>query len=94
MAFNYLLNQSPGSGAIATWNWITCLKAAGWTDVSDSDGTTYSSTGGQVTGVNTGTNGFNNPYAWVRLRAPTGTREMLFQRSPSAPAATRSQIML
>lgn len=89
MAFSFLLNQTPANGIIATWNWITLLKSVGWSDVADSDGTTYAATGGQVTGSNTGSNGLNNPYAWIRLRAPTGTKEILFQNKWDAPGETR-----
>lgn len=83
MAFTFLLNQSPSNGTVATWNWIIQLKVAGWTDIEDSDGTTYAAMGGQVTGSNSGTNGLDNVSAWVRLKAPTGTREMLFQHRDS-----------
>lgn len=80
MAFTFTTNQTPSTGAVATYNLIARLIAAGWTKIKDSDGTTYSSSGTQVTGGGTGTNGLGNNNAWVNLRAPSGTREIVIQR--------------
>lgn len=79
MALSFTVNQSPSNGTVSTWNWISTLITAGWTKIQDSDGTTYSSTGTQVTGSGTGANGLDNPFAWVRLRIPSGTKEFIFQ---------------
>jgi len=70
-------------GAEFVYRLLAVLIAAGWTKPADSDGTTYSSSGGQVTGYATGTNGLNNARAWVRLQEPGGRREWLFQRDTS-----------
>lgn len=80
MAFTFTTNQTPSTGPVAVYNLIARLIAAGWTKIKDSDGTTYSSSGVQVTGGGTGTNGLGNTSAWVNLRAPSGTREFVFQR--------------
>ena len=97
MAYTFLVNQtlSPSNGTTATYNiwWlISTLMTAGWTKVADSDGTTYSSSGTQVTGPNTGTNGLDNSRAWVRMQAPAVNggavvnqkREFTFQRGTAS----------
>jgi len=73
MAYTFSVNNSIGTHntpAHAIWFIISTLMSAGWTKVMDSDGTTYSAAGTQVTGPNTGTNGLDNNRAWVRLQAP------------------------
>ncbi len=69
-------------GAAAVWNLVNLLISNGWTKFADSDGTTYSSSGTQVTGPGSGANGLNNASAWVALRDPSGAsgRKYLFQR--------------
>lgn len=80
MAYSWTYNQTPATGAVAVYALIALLVSVGWTKVADSDGTTYSSSGTQVTGGGSGTNGLANANAWVRLRAPNGVRELTFQR--------------
>ncbi len=88
MAYTFSVNNAPANGAIAIYTLITTLITAGWIKKMDSDGTTYSSTGVQVTGSGTGTNGFGNTSAWIRLQSPATnggsvlnqTRELIFQR--------------
>lgn len=91
MAYTFLVNNlmsTQVTPAYHIWNLISTLITAGWTKVMDSDGTTYSALGTQVTGPNTGTNGLDNSRAWVRLQAPAvnggavvdQTREFTFQR--------------
>lgn len=73
------------------WNLISTLMTAGWLKKMDSDGTSYSATGVQVTGGGSGTNGLGNNSAWVRLQAPAvnggavvdQTRELTIQRGTS-----------
>lgn len=69
-------------GAAAIWNLVNLLTSNGWTKFADSDGTTYSGAGTQVTGPGSGANGLNNSNAWVALRDPSGAsgRKYLFQR--------------
>lgn len=80
MAYTFTTNQTPATGSVAVYNLIARLLAAGWTKVKDSDGTTYSAAGTQVTGGGAGASGLGNSSAWVNLRAPSGTRELVFQR--------------
>ncbi len=83
MAFDqWVLNQTPASGTIAMWNHIAMLLAAGWTMPNASDGTTVAAN--QVTGSGAGANGLGNTSAWVQLRAPVGTRQLVIQRGTAA----------
>lgn len=58
----------------------TVLKAAGWTVPSSSDGTTYNSSGDQITTNVAGAGGMNNNRAWFVIREPGGRREWCFQQ--------------
>ena len=88
MAYTHLVSQSPATGAIAMYQLISTLMSAGWLKKMDSDGTTYSSSGVQVTSGGTSTNGLGNNSAWVRLQAPAVNggsvsnqkREIIIQR--------------
>ena len=88
MAYTFSVNNAPLTGATAMYTLISTLMSAGWLKKADSDGTTYSSTGVQVTSGNSGTNGLGNTNAWVRLQAPAvnqgtvvnQTREITIQR--------------
>jgi len=88
MAYTFSVNNSPATGAVAMYTLISTLMSAGWLKKMDSDGTTYSSTGVQVTSGNAGTGGLGNTNAWVRLQAPqvnggavvNQTRELTIQR--------------
>jgi len=86
MSYTFSVNNSPLTGAVAIYQLITALTTAGWIRQADSDGSTYNAAGGQVTSGNTGTNGLDNPNAWIRMQAPTvgsNTRELTFQRGAS-----------
>ena len=83
MAYNFSVNNTPATGAVAMYQLIATLITAGWSKVSDSDGTTYSAGGTQVTSGASGANGLGNSSAWVRLAAPAVSgqvRELIFQR--------------
>lgn len=88
MAYTYLVNTLPATGAVAIYSLIATLITSGWTKESDSDATTYSAVGTQVTSGATGANGLGNTNAWVRLRSPATNggsvvnqrRELTFQR--------------
>ena len=56
------------------------LKTAGWTVPSSSDGTTYNSSGDQITSGASGAGGLANNSAWFRLRDPGGVKEITIQR--------------
>lgn len=85
MAKFYDVNTIMGAngGAEAMYRLKEVLKAAGWTVKSSSDGTTYNSTGDQITGSGTGANGMNNASAWFRIQEPgsPGRREYTVQHS-------------
>lgn len=75
------LNTTTNGGAEVVYTIVTTLVASGvWTKTRDSDGTTYSSSGTQVTGPGTGANGLNNNRAWVQVTDSNG-RSWVFQRS-------------
>ncbi len=87
MAYTFSVNNSPATGGVALYLLISTLVSAGWTKAMDSDGTTYSSSGAQVTSGATGAGGLNNSNAWVRLSAPAvngQVRELTFQRGATA----------
>lgn len=79
------VNTLPATGGDAMWTLIATLVSAGWTKVSDSDGTTYSAGGTQVTSGASGAGGLNNTSAWVRLRSPGASpRELTIQRGTTS----------
>lgn len=80
MAFSQWINgNTPATGAAALWDVISMLIAAGASKLADSDGSTYSSSGTQVTSGASGAGGLGNTSAWVRIQLPGG-RELTFQR--------------
>lgn len=90
MAWHSSTNQSPATYTLGFYQLITVLLAAGWTKIKDSDGTTYSSSGTQVTGGGTGANGLNNVKAWVNMKAPgSGNQQFVFQRGTAGDASWR-----
>jgi hypothetical protein len=88
MAYTFSVNNTPLTGAVAMYQLVSALMSAGWLKKMDSDGTTYSATGVQVTSGASGANGLGNSNAWVRLQAPpvnggtivNQTRELTIQR--------------
>ncbi len=92
MAYKFAVNTVPKTPPIAFYTLISTLMSAGWLKLMDSDGTTYSSSGTQVTSGNVGTNGLDNSKAWVRLQAPAvnggavvnQTRELIIQRGTAS----------
>lgn len=92
MAYTFSVNNTPSTGAAAMWLLIQTLVSAGWVVKSDSDGTTYATAGGQVTGNGAGANGLNNTNAWIRIQAPAVNqgsvanqrREITIQRGNTA----------
>jgi len=79
------INTAPANNDYCIYNLKQVMKAAGWVVQSSSDGTTYNSSGDQITKGTSGTGGINNALAWFRIRAPSGTRELLFQRDSGTP---------
>ncbi len=62
------------------WALISIMIEADWSKVMDSDGSTYSSSGSQVTRSGSGANGLGNSNAWIRLQDPDGVKEIIWQR--------------
>lgn len=86
MSLQYTINGIPATGAVAVYNLKTALKAQGWTVPRSSDGTTYLSSGDQITSGSSGANGLANSSAWFVIQMPTANgvnRQFCFQRSTS-----------
>lgn len=89
MAYTF---ESNGGVVVATGSVViyllkTLLKSVGWTVPSSSDGTTYNSSGDQITTSASGAGGMANNNAWFRIKEPGANgREYLFQRGTTNPA--------
>lgn len=88
MARSYTTNLIPSNFADSIYRLKTALKTAGWTVPKSSDGTTYNSSGDQITSGGSGGNGMNNNNAWFIINTPTGTKQWLFQRYTSSAVWT------
>lgn len=77
------VNNTPLTGAAAMYIWKTTAVAAGWVVKSSSDGTTYNSTGDQISHGGSGANGMLNSRAWFRIQDPGTRREIVVQISTS-----------
>lgn len=78
---SYIFSKStPATSGEALYNFKTLLKSAGWVVKSSGDATTYNSSGDQITSGTSGSGGFNNTNAWVRLQAPDGYQEFTIQK--------------
>ena len=86
MALVHNVNVLVTTGAGTVFNLLTTLLAAGWTVPSSSDGTTYNSSGNQISSAGSGANGLDNNRAWFRVRDPGGRREYIFQRGLNSGA--------
>lgn len=80
---NSSVNLSPATGAAAMYALKETLKWAGWSIRSSGDGSTYNSSGDQITHGGFGAGGMANSNAWFRIRTPEGVggREFTFQRT-------------
>ena len=89
MAYNtWSLNNTPANGGAAIFLLKTMLKAAWWTVKSSSDGTTYNSSGDQITTNTTGAGGILNANAWFRIAHPTYVgKELCFQANATPATA-------
>lgn len=86
MAYSFSVNLTPANGAESIWNLIDKLMNVGWEKIKDADGSTYSSSGTQVTSPGSGANGLANTKAWIVLRDPSGAggRQLCFHNSDSS----------
>jgi hypothetical protein len=83
MAKVWTPNTTPASSAESIYNLKQLLKTAGWTVPKSSDGTTFNSSGDQITTGASGAGGMANSRAWFRIQDPGGGREFCFQRGSS-----------
>ena len=89
--------SSPATGAVAVFELITLLCAAGWEVQMWSDATTYEDETASPLTANpfgsgaSGAGNLGNTSAWIRMSAPDGSREWLFQRGSSDAAWTISR---
>lgn len=86
--------SSPATGAVAVHALLTLLCAAGWEVQMWSDATTYEDETASPLTANpfgsgaSGAGNLGNTSAWIRMSAPDGSREWLFQRGSSDAAWT------
>lgn len=81
MADQFLTNQTPATGSVAVFNIKATGKLATWTVPQSSDGTTYNSSGDQISGSGSGANGMANTNAWWVLKWPgSGSKSICVQR--------------
>jgi len=71
------VNNLPATGAEAVYRLKQTLVNASWSVKASSDGTTYNSTGDQITG----TTSLAATNAWFRIQDPGTRREFVFQRT-------------
>ena len=79
---------TPANATTAIYTLITALCAAGWVIPAWSDGTTLTTPGSPLSAnpygsAGSGAGNLGNTSAWLRLRAPDGSREWLIQRNAS-----------
>jgi len=84
MAIHFDVNQTPSTFAECAFRLKQIMVTAGWVVKSSSDGTTFNSTGDQITSANTGAGGMNNNNAWFRIQDPAGGREFTLQKGGAA----------
>lgn len=65
-------HTTPATSCVAMYTLRAALIAASYTCPKDSDGTTYSSSGAQVTSGAAGAGGFGNDRAWMVVASPGG----------------------
>ncbi len=80
MSFLFDVNTRTATGAETVYKLKTLLKSVGWTVPSSSDGTTYNSSGDQITTGSSGAGGMANSNSWYRIQDPLGVRELIIQR--------------
>ena len=84
---NILINNVSVSGSAHYLYYLkTLLLNGGWTVLASSDGTTYNSSGDQISSPDAGTNGMNNNGAWFRITDTysTPSREFIMMRGNTA----------
>lgn len=92
MTFGFDANLTPATFAVAMYNWKQRLVTAGAVVKASSDGTTYNSTGDQISSGNSGAGGFDNASAWMRIQLGDGAHEITIQRNSSTGANTSRSV--
>jgi hypothetical protein len=91
MAWHYSVNNTLATYSLNLFQLFTVMKAAGWTDVSDSDGVSPYTLGqhGTITSGNSGAGGLNNNTSWIVLESPAGAGgpQVLFQNAAGVPGS-------
>lgn len=77
---NTSVNVVPATGAITTFVLKETWKQLGWVVKASSDGTTFNSTGDQITTGASGAGGMANNSAWFRIQDPATLHEFTWQR--------------
>jgi len=89
--------STPATGAVAIFELITLLLAAGWVITRWSDATTYTDATGAPLSANpygsggSGAGNLGNTSAWFTVRASDSSREWLFQREANDQTWTISR---
>jgi len=86
MSYSFNTNQTPATCAVAIYNLKTLLKLVGWTVPRSSDGSTYNSSGDQISSGGSGAGGMDNARAWFIVQAPSGGKQFCFQRQNTVGA--------
>lgn len=80
MSYQYSLNQAPVNLHDIFYKLKVFLVAQGWVVVSSSDGSTYNSSGDQISSNGSGAGGIDNNYAWFQMRSPDSKVWFTYQR--------------
>jgi len=83
MAFSYDSNTAVTTSWQLVFRFKALLKLVGWIVKSSGDGTTFNSSGDQITSATTGSGGMANANSWFRIQDPGGTREFCMQTNGS-----------
>ena len=85
----FTINQTPATCAVAMYLLKTRLRNAGWTVPRASDGSTYNSSGDQITHGGSGAAGMDNAKAWFVIQMPGASgRQFCLQRQTTTGANT------
>lgn len=88
MTKSFNVSTTPATGALGVYLMKALWITAGWTVPSSSDGTTYNSSGDQISSGSSGAGGLDNASAWWVTQMPGTTRQLCWQRNSSTGAST------
>jgi len=87
----FSVNNTPANVAEAIFTLKGVKKSAGWTVPKSSDGSTYNSSGDQITLAGSGAGGMDNARAWFVIQMPGSSCSFCLQRTSSTGANTSYQ---